>query len=388
MPSTATPTASSASPTFEADVEFLSQHAPVKVLTAANGGRIAVSAQYQARVMTSAVAEGAASLGFLNRSFISEGKTGTQFDNYGGEDRFWLGPEGGQYGLYFPASQPFTFEHWQTPSGLQEGAWQTTDETPNSITYRRELTVHNHSRREFKVAVQRRLVLFSTEQAVEQLGMPIPEGVQWVGYASENQLQNVGTDAWTERTGLLSIWILGMFAPVAGTRVIIPFERAATGPLVNDAYFGKIPAERLQVREREGYLLFLADGQQRGKLGLGPARAKGVLGSYSEPAELLTLVSYSKQPAASRFVNSMWEQQAEPYAGDELNSYNDGPPAPGKPALGGFYEIESSSPAAALAPGEHIEHVQRTFHFSGPRAALDALARHVLGVSLLELPPR
>lgn len=384
MPTTAT---STATPTFEADVEFLTRHAPVKVLTAANGGRIAISAQYQARVMTSAVAAGAPSLGFLNRSFISEGKSGTQFDNYGGEDRFWLGPEGGQYGLYFPASQPFTFEHWQTPSALQEGAWAATDEAPDSVTYRREFSVRNHSQRDFEVAVQRKLLVFSAEQAAELLGMPIPTGVQWVGYASENQLKNVGSDSWTEGTGLLSIWILGMFAPVAGTRVIIPFERAATGPLMNDAYFGKIPAERLLVCEREGYLLFLADGKQRGKLGLGPTRAKGMLGSYSEPAGLLTIVSYNKQPAARRFVNSMWEQQDAPYSGDELNSYNDGPPAPGKPALGGFYEIESSSPAAALAPGEHIEHVQRTFHFTGPRAALDALARHVLGVSLLELPP-
>ena len=69
------------------------------------GGRIAVSGKYQARVMTSAVEPHGASLGFVNRSFIDAGKTGTAFDNYGGEDRFWLGPEGGQYALYFPRRQ-------------------------------------------------------------------------------------------------------------------------------------------------------------------------------------------------------------------------------------------------------------------------------------------
>jgi len=144
--------------------------------------------------------------------------------------------------------------------------------------------------------------------------------------------------------------------------------------------------ERLLVNESKGFLAFRADGQYRSKIGLGPARAKGVLGSYSEPAQLLTLVLYNKQRGATRFVNSMWEQQSAPYAGDEINSYNDGPPAPGKPPLGGFYEIESSSPAAALAPGESITHVHQTYHVSGPRAELDALARHVLGVSLEELP--
>ena len=43
---------------FSADLEFLKQHADVVLLSAAHGGQIAVSAQYQARVMTSAVSAG------------------------------------------------------------------------------------------------------------------------------------------------------------------------------------------------------------------------------------------------------------------------------------------------------------------------------------------
>ena len=116
-----------------------------------------------------------------------------------------------------------------------------------------------------------------------------------------------------------------------------------------------MPADRLQVQDK-GYLLFKCDGQYRSKIGLGPARAKSALGSYSEPAQLLTLVLYTKPKGATRYVNSMWENQNEPYAGDVINSYNDGPPAPGKPSLGGFYEIESSSPALALGPGETAGH--------------------------------
>jgi hypothetical protein len=53
------------------------------------------------------------SFGWINRDFIRAGKTGTQFDNYGGEDRFWLGPEGGQLGLYFAPSAPFTFGFYE-----------------------------------------------------------------------------------------------------------------------------------------------------------------------------------------------------------------------------------------------------------------------------------
>jgi hypothetical protein len=372
---------------FDTDLAFLSQHGELEILSAPSGGKIAVSSSYQARVMTSELEAGGQSLGFINRKFIEDGKTQTQFDNYGGEDRLWLGPEGGQFALYFAPQTPFTFDNWQTPHSLQEGAWQLTAETTTSLTYRHALTLVNHAKREFHVEVERQISVLSPEQASERLGMPIPAGVHWVGFSTSNRLKNTGKDAWHEASGLLSVWILGMFAPVPGTRVIIPFDAHAPGEIVNDRYFGKVPADRLLVQEQRGYLLFKCDGQYRSKIGLGPARAKSALGSYSEPAQLLTLISYTKPNGATRYVNSMWETQKEPYGGDVINSYNDGPPAPGKPLLGGFYEIESSSPAAALAPGETVTHEHQTYHFSGPRAALEALAQHVLGVSLAELPP-
>jgi hypothetical protein len=81
----------------------------------------------------------------------------------------------------------------------------------------------------------------------------------------------------------------------------------------------------------------------------------------------------------------MWEQQARPFAGDVVNAYNDGPTEPGKPSLGGFYELETSSPAAALAPGASIEHVHTTLHVvgdPGSAASLAAFAQRVLGVPI------
>jgi hypothetical protein len=368
--------------TFANDVAFLARFGPLKILEAPNGGRVAVSAQYQGRVMTSAVEPEGSSLGFINRKFIEEAKTGTLFDNYGGEDRFWLGPEGGQFALYFPPGKPFVFSNWQTPHGMQEGAWETKDAGATAVTFVRRMEVTNYAATTFNIGVERKVSLVSPEEAKERLGMTVPPGIKWVGFATANTVTNLGKTAWTEAKGLPSVWILGMFAPIAGTRVIVPFEKGAAGEVVNDRYFGKVPADRLHVHADDGYLLFRCDGQYRSKIGLGPARAKPVIGSYSEEAKLLTIVVYTKPPAATRYVNSMWEQQKEPYRGDVINSYNDGPTEPGKSSLGGFYEIESSSPAAALAPGEKLTHIHRTFHFTGPRDALDSLARKVLGVSL------
>ena len=81
----------------------------------------------------------------------------------------------------------------------------------------------------------------------------------------------------------------------------------------------------------------------------------------------------------------MWEQQKDPYAGDAINAYNDGSPAPGEPPLGPFYELETSSPGAELAPGQSLTHVQTTVHVSGAPQDLDPLAVAALGVRVKEI---
>jgi len=365
--------------TFADDVAFLSKYAPVHGLEGKGGARVALSAKYQGRVMTSAVEQGGTSFGWINRDFIGAGKTGTQFDNYGGEDRFWLGPEGGQFGLYFPPGKPFAFDTWQVPAALQEGAWDMPEATPARAVFKKTMTVTNWSGTAFTIEIER---------TVRLVDVPAADGVRAVAFETVNKITNRGKAAWRRDTGLPSVWILAMFAPSADARVVIPFETGPAvkdTPIVNDAYFGKVPSDRLSVHEDKGFLVFTGDGKQRGKIGVGPARARPMLGSYSAQAKLLTVVQYDKPKASAPYVNSMWEQQKAPYAGDVVNSYNDGSPGPGKPPLGGFYEIETSSPAAELAPGQSLVHTHRTIHMVGEAAGLEPLAKKMLGVSLADV---
>jgi hypothetical protein len=177
-----------------------------------------------------------------------------------------------------------------------------------------------------------------------------------------------------------------MFIPSPTTTIVVPFRKgpeAEFGPVVNDAYFGKVPPERLKVGENAVY--FRGDGQYRSKIGLPPRRARPILGSWDADTGVLTLVQYTFQDDNLPYVNSRWGNQKDPFGGDAVNSYNDGPAAPGSPPLGPFYELESSSPAAALRPGVTLRHVHRTFHLIGPRAKLDAIARATLGVGLDEV---
>lgn len=367
--------------TFPEDVAFLEKHVEVITLGQAGGPRVAIVPAYQGRVMTSTVG-GAAnpSHGWLNYDLIASGKTGPHINAFGGEDRFWLGPEGGQFSIFFKKDDPFDLEHWQTPAVIDTAPYKVTSRTDSEVAFRHEATIKNYSATEFSLRIDRTVRLLDRVRIGEMLGTVLSEGIRAVAYETENTLTNTGDAAWAKQGGLLSIWILGMYKHSAQTTVLVPYvegDEAALGPIVNADYFGTVPADRLKVAD--GVIRFSGDGQYRSKIGLTSQRAKPVLGSYDATRQLLTLVQYTKPEGATDYVNSMWELQDEPFRGDVVNSYNDGPPGPGAKPLGPFYELESSSPALALKPGESATHLHRTIHLQGDEAVVRQLGKTLLG---------
>jgi hypothetical protein len=364
--------------TYGDDLAFLGEHQEVIELSDPSGSaRVAVVAEYQGRVMTSTSGGTTGpSYGWLNREAIAAKERKPHINVFGGEDRFWLGPEGGQYSIFFAQGDPFDLEHWQTPESIDWGPWEVADRSASQVRFRKTVELVNYAGTKLSLEASRVLRIVD----------PAASGTEAVAYESENTITNTGDNTWTKETGLLSIWFLGMFNPSPSTTVVIPFvagPEQELGPIVNDAYFGKVPAGRLVVGD--GVLYFRGDGEYRGKIGIPRKRALPVMGSYDAEGEVLTLVEYTLPADATDYVNSMWEISDAPYAGDVVNSYNDGPPAPGAKPLGPFYELESSSPAAELSPGESLTHVHRTLHFRGPDAELDALAKKALGVSIADI---
>jgi len=374
---------------FKDDLTFLKAHTKVVVLSGADGlAQVAVNPDLQGRVMTStAGGPDGLSFGWINRELLASGVNNPHINAFGGEDRFWLGPEGGQFSIFFKKGDPFDLDHWWTPAAINEGAYDIAERAPDRVRFRKAMRLVNYSGTEFDVAVDREVRVLGAAD-VEALGVPVPAGVKMVAFASDNRIANAGAAPWTKDTGLLSIWVLGMFNPSPATTIVVPFKsgpEAELGPAVNDAYFGKVPADRLAVKETAGVLFFSGDGKYRSKIGIAPARVKPFAGSYDAANGVLTIVHLTIPEGATDYVNSMWAIQERPFAGDVVNSYNDGPSAPGAKPLGPFYELESSSPAAALAPGETLTHVHTTMHFQGPEKALDQIARKVLGVGLEEI---
>ncbi|MCK5700221.1 MAG: hypothetical protein KAI29_03685 [Cyclobacteriaceae bacterium] len=370
--------------TFAYDLNFLSKHQET-ILLKDGEAQLLVCPAYQGRVMTSTSnGNSGLSYGWLNYELIGSGKTVDKINAVGGEDRFWLGPEGGQFSIFFKKGDQFNLDTWQTPAVIDTETYDLVSKTEKSAVFEKEFTLENYSGNEFSLKVDRAISLLSTAELQDVLSMEIPDKLNAVAYRSSNTITNTGESKWTKETGALSIWILGMFNPSPSTTILIPFKKGPEtelGQIVNDTYFGKVPADRLIVND--GILYFKGDGQYRSKIGLNPKRALPLMGSYDEENKLLTIVHYSKPEGVTDYVNSMWELQDEPFAGDAANSYNDGP-VDGN-ALGPFYELESSSPAVFLESGQSMEHNHTTIHIRGDEKELDVIVQKVFGITLEEI---
>jgi hypothetical protein len=360
--------------------DFLKKHTEIIELKQ-NRSAVVIVPAWQGRVMTSTSdGDKGFSFGWINRELIASGKTQKHINPFGGEERLWLGPEGGQFSIFFGKGSDFTFEKWQTPDFIDTKPYEVISSDDTSASFRTNVSVNNYSGTHFELDISRKITLLSAERLERMTG--IKPGTECVAYLSENTIRNSGTDSWKKESGLLSIWMLGMFNPSPSVVIVIPVregDEKKAGVKVNDNYFGKISPDRLKT---EGNIIFFkADGKSRGKIGIPPLRTAGVMGSYDSQNNILTLLFCKLPEGITDYVNSAWKLQDDPFSGDAFNSYNDGPLEDGT-QMGPFYELETSSPAAALSPGQSLLHSQVTVHLTGNRKALDEIALKVLGCSL------
>ena len=281
------------------------------------------------------------SFGFINREFIEAGEANKHINNYGGEDRLWLSPEGGQFSLWFKPGVKQTLADWYTPPAFNKGAWKvvTCGVNDSSCTMIAHMQFENASATSFRLDVFRVVRLLDGDAltklfghaAVAPLAAP---GVKSVGYETGNMITNCG-EAMTKPKGLVSMWVLGMMNAGPETIVIVPYnpgEESALGPVVKSDYFGAVPPERLKITPQAILFRAEATGTRRSAFRSG---ARNTLGSIDFQNNVLTLVHFNmpEDPTKRLYMNNMWGgPHAHPYVGDVVNSYNDGPPAPGKKA--------------------------------------------------------
>jgi hypothetical protein len=366
---------------FDQELEFLKKRDIVIVLQSNNGlSQVIVSPRYQAKVFTS-TADGkyGRSFGWINYKAFN-GEPDGHMNAYGGEDRLWLGPEGGSFSLFFKPGTKMEFANWHTPAAIDNEKWELISHSDVEAVMGKSTEMLNYANTLLKIKLERKIRILDKQETGQMLGIKLAD-VSSVGFTTENTITNNGDKAWDKTTGAPCLWNLDMFTPSPKTVIVVPYNQNTTGKVATTNYFGQIPPDR--VKYSNGTLLFKADGKSRGKLGLPPNRAKTMAGSYDASNGVLTITIFDVDSAAT-YLNQEWRTDKPPFTGDAVNAYNDGPLATGG-QMGPFYEIESVSPAAFLKPGEKLIHRHSVFHFTGEKSALNAIALKTLGISLNEI---
>lgn len=368
--------------TYGYDLDFFAKQGigTVELKSADGLSKVLIVPGYQGRVMTSTTGgDAGASYGWINHDYIASGQISGQFNPFGGEERFWVGPEGGPFSWYFRKGDGQIYANWLVPREIDTEGFDIESQGDGRVVFTKEMNLRNASDVDFKIGVRRAISLVGNAALSELLGARIPEGVRTLAYRTDNTLTNVGDTAWTRESGMPSVWLLGTFNPTPTTTVFIPYNRGFEGNPVKDDYFGKIPSDRLVVDD--GIIYFKIDGKYRAKLGLPAGSAKDLCGSYDSQKKVLNILKYTVPEGNAPYVNGQWGHQEDPFCGDVINSYNDGPTETGT-VMGPFYEIETSSPGAELSPGESLTHTQYTIHIEGAESALASIVEKVFGVNL------
>lgn len=406
---------------FQADLAFLQAHTETIVLGDPRQRALILAPAYQGRVMTSTAGPADRSFGWIHHDLIRSGQRVPQINLYGGEERFWLAPEGGRFSLFFPPSpveQPLTFADWRVPTCIDTDPFEVLAIEPRAARFRHTATLENRFGTSFHIGFDRWLRLLDETEVAAAFGTDPGDwsGRAFVAHESENTLSNLGPRAWDPATGLLSIWVLGMNAPSPHATLIVPYRAQGVEPalpIVNADYFGRLGPDRLVV-DTDRHVIFLrGDGQYRSKLGLTFPRAVPYLGAWDRSSRVLTIVKYNlpappdagpatngpshdatrspwlPHPHGIGYVNNVWQVMDDEYAGDVINGYNDGPNESGS-RLGGFFELESLSPALALQPNQAYTHRHLTVHLEADDdrsfTAANDLSHRLFGIGLDQLP--
>lgn len=372
--------------TFGYDLNYLSAKDSLIILKGVDeNAQVIVSPKYQAKVFTSTV-EGleGKSIGFIGYKAFELKTPDEHMNGYGGENRFWLGPEGGKYSVYFEPGAEQVYDNWHTPKPIDTEAWELVYASAQKAVMRKGMEVKNYLGTQLQLNVDRTVELLNTDEIKSLLKIELNDKIKSVAYRTENVITNKNDFEWTTETGTICTWILDMFIPAPEAITIIPFHEGGEkelGKIVTSNYFGEIPSDRLVTKDSTLY--FKTDGKSRGKLGLNSFRTKGIAGNYDLASKRLTITTFDVERGAT-YLNQEWNPTKDPLIGDAMNAYNDGPLDDGS-IMGPFLEVESCSSAAFLKPGDSQTHNHNVYHFVGEANDLTKITEVLFGVSIEDI---
>ncbi|MBI2842846.1 MAG: hypothetical protein HYX78_05545 [Armatimonadetes bacterium] len=344
------------------------------------GKKVAISPSLVGRVMGSTVSgDGGSVLGWINKPAIERGMVDPVFNNFGGEERFWFCPESGQFGLNLQGHLD-GWENYEVPDAFTTQPYDVVSVSSNSIVMHSLMDLVNAQGTRFSMDVLRTVRILDACPYTLGYGAE----VDFVGFESDNLVQNVDSKPITRETGALGEFCIPQFLTHPRLVVIVPFRPGPDGelgPPIRQDYFkdfctttnGVMPDNRWMVAR--DFALFKADGKIRTKAGVGRQRAVPRLGSIDLDSSELIIVDSDFYPEME-YAASYWRQLENPYDGDAISVSIEGLKENGQP--GESYELETLSPALFLSPGQYFTHRNRIFHIFGPQSVIDDICKRFL----------
>lgn len=371
---------------FGQDLSFFSKYGVDTVILGEGESLVCVSPEWQGRVMTSTFSgiEGS-SIGWINRPLIAFKKDDLQMSQAGGEDRFWIGPQAGEFSVFAQTSNLYSNDVRGAPDALSVEPWKLVSRTSTRARLEKEAKFENALGKVLSVKAEREVSVLNRANVGEILGLEIPESVSMVAYQSFNKLTNTGDAQWSEKTGMLNISVQSCFNANRSVNVFVPYERgelSKLGNIVSDDFYDSSTEGRLYIEE--SFIRFKTDGKSLSAIGVSQERSQGIVLSYDMHNNILTVVIYIRPSEKMRYLASSWRRSMADN-GDAVSVFNNGTRSQGSFGADAYYEISTHSPALSLSPGKSQFHIQRTFHFSGSEYDLGIIAYKLAGITMAQL---
>ncbi|HZX57697.1 MAG TPA: DUF6786 family protein, partial [Mucilaginibacter sp.] len=132
--------------TFGYDLNFLQKKDSLVILKSSDGmAKAIVSPKYQGKVFTStADGDTGRSFGWINYKTFDT-KPDSHMNAYGGEDRLWLGPEGGKFAFFFKPGTKMEFANWHTPAAFDHEKWELVSKNDTQAMLTKTMSLQNYA---------------------------------------------------------------------------------------------------------------------------------------------------------------------------------------------------------------------------------------------------
>ena len=156
---------------FGYDLQFLQKQDSGLVVLFNGDAQVIVSPKYQAKVFTSTATGGRGlSFGWINYKVFDK-TPGEHMNAYGGENRLWLGPEGGKYSLFFKPDSAMVFDNWKTPSPFDTEGWNLVSRDSTRVLMFKEMKLLNYAGTIIQLRVDRGIKILNRDEILRRTGI-------------------------------------------------------------------------------------------------------------------------------------------------------------------------------------------------------------------------